>query len=867
MGRRQGAVHGGCTRHLKWILVIGWLALLAGATSAHAAVYSWSGPVAQDTSGTGPGLDTLACASAGSCTALTTRGGAVTFAAAAPRPSTPASVDPSTPLASTCPTAAQCVSVDAAGQAVTFDPGNLSSVVSATIDPGTPLFAVACPAAKTCVAVDTTGQEITFTPGAPTASAVVARGRIDSTTNAILTAVSCFAAPTNSQGQSQPDCVAVDDAGLESTFNSTTGQSTGQSTIDYNTSGGTSSNALSALSCPSASQCLAFDGNGAQIQFDPSNFTGTTRTSADAGYAIMAADCPSTTQCTVIDSAGGEVTFAPLTNNAARHQIDATKSLTALACPTAGECLAVNGQGDAIPFDPGTGAGPGPQLIDAAGSYSAVGCASASQCTAADRAGNVVTFNPASGIVSAEGAADPSPATVEALACPSAAQCTLIDHSGTEATFDPRAPGNHTAKQLVANHPLLALACPSVTQCTAVDDADQEITFNPQAPAAATYAPLGADPSTNVLGIACPSSTQCTTIDGAGGEATFNPQLPGRPVPVAVLPNGGASISCSGPSQCVALGPDGSRATFVPADPGGATTANVDGMTPGAVACPTADLCLEIDTAEHPVQFDPHGSGATASGPALGASAVTGLACPSVAECVAVDTEGVAFVAQGSLPPVPQPAGAPRIAGRARQGGLLNSIAPPFSQPPTSIAIEWERCNPRGTVCRPIAHVSGSTYRLTAADVGHRLRVTQTPTGPAGTGAASTSGPTPVVAAVPMPASLSHVEVSLGRRGVMLRATIRAARFGPTLRRLSLTLPAGLLVGRSRTVRITLRRAVRTLRVTLRSPRLTISRRLRQRLDRRGGMRLILTLALLPASGRDRGRPRLHTTITFRSHG
>jgi hypothetical protein len=38
---------------------------------------------------------------------------------------------------------------------------------------------------------------------------------------------------------------------------------------------------------------------------------------------------------------------------------------------------------------------------------------------------------------------------------------------------------------------------------------------------------------------------------------------------------------------------------------------------------------------------------------------------------------------------------------------------------------QWQRCNRAGRRCRAIRGAVGKTYRLTSADVGHRIRVVE----------------------------------------------------------------------------------------------------------------------------------------------
>lgn len=862
-------------------------AIVALAAPAGAfATLSWSVPMVTDTAGTGLPLSAIACSTSTTCTALTAEGGAVSFSPTAPAAGLPAPVDAGEPTAASCISATTCVSVDLAGGETTFNPAAPASGTTVTIDSGNALTGVACASATSCVAVDTAGQEITFTPGATTAGAAVTTTvKIDSTANAILTAVSCFAAPS----AQQPDCVAVDNAGLESTFNSQTGQSTGQSTIDFESSGADSSNALNELVCPSSSQCLAFDGNGAQIEFDPSNFTGTSRNIIDPGNSIVGAACPSATQCSILDAAGGEVTFVPLgstspapSNQPPRQLLDPTESLTGLVCPQATACVAVNADGQAIAFTPGSGghvAVAAPVLIDASNAYSTVACAGSDQCTAVDRQGDVVTFDPATGAEIADGPVDPGAVTVYGMSCAALTQCTLVDQNGNAFSFNPQVPSTHSSAKLVTSHPLLAVACPAVSQCTAVDDDQDEITFNPSDAAAATYALLGTAAGTPITGVACPTAGQCTAVDGTGHAVTFDPEAPGKPVPHAVLPADAVAVSCPDTTECVALSDSGQRATFSPQNPAAVTTAGVDATQPDALACSTPTFCTEIDAAGDAVEFDPHGSGATFSQVVAVAGSLTDLACAAPALCVASDSTGRIEVGTGQLPPLPSSTALPRITGSVVQGDPITGSVGGWASAATGYLAQWERCSSRGAACDPIAGATDQRYVLTAADAGHRLRLSESASNPSGFGAPAESAATRVVRGLP---ALTRPTLTMSRhRSAHLTVTVDAGVDAAPVHTLTLTLPAGVgfrpvrarrahnhrsapagliatgitvaAAGRRSSFRvqeirhhlqITLRRPAARLRLTLRTPQLTASAALTRRLTHRIPIRLVLAVTL-----------------------
>jgi hypothetical protein len=65
----------------------------------------------------------------------------------------------------------------------------------------------------------------------------------------------------------------------------------------------------------------------------------------------------------------------------------------------------------------------------------------------------------------------------------------------------------------------------------------------------------------------------------------------------------------------------------------------------------------------------------------------------------------------------------PTISGIPEQGQTLSVTQGTWSNGPTSIGHQWADCNSSGSACSPIAAATGSTYTLTAADVGSSIRV------------------------------------------------------------------------------------------------------------------------------------------------
>ncbi len=155
--------------------------------------------------------------------------------------------------------------------------------------------------------------------------------------------------------------------------------------------------------------------------------------------------------------------------------------------------------------------------------------------------------------------------------------------------------------------------------------------------------------------IACPTTTLCVAVDDQSDVVTSGNPTGGAATwsrthwPSAAL----SGVTCRSARLCITWGSKGIESSIDPA--GGAdawTHTSIGHGSVDAVACPTTSLCLTIAGANTLfVSTDP-GAGKDARwklalshidasyARAFGHSTVTGLACPSVRLCVAVDTAG-----------------------------------------------------------------------------------------------------------------------------------------------------------------------------------------------------------------------------------
>ncbi len=75
---------------------------------------------------------------------------------------------------------------------------------------------------------------------------------------------------------------------------------------------------------------------------------------------------------------------------------------------------------------------------------------------------------------------------------------------------------------------------------------------------------------------------------------------------------------------------------------------------------------------------------------------------------------------------------APKISGTAKVGHSLSVSKGTWTYSPTSYAYQWLRCTATGASCKNIAGATKASYKLAAADAGHKLTATVTATNAAG---------------------------------------------------------------------------------------------------------------------------------------
>ncbi|HEX8052110.1 MAG TPA: hypothetical protein VF517_03895 [Thermoleophilaceae bacterium] len=114
----------------------------------------------------------------------------------------------------------------------------------------------------------------------------------------------------------------------------------------------------------------------------------------------------------------------------------------------------------------------------------------------------------------------------------------------------------------------------------------------------------------------------------------------------------------------------------------------------------------------------------------------------------------------------------PVVSGTLEHGSTLSSTTGAWTGTPTiGFGYQWRRCDSAGASCSNISGATGSTYQLTAADIGATIRVVVTGTNGAGSDSAASAASAKVGAAAPTAASPAPSILGLTRDGEILSAT------------------------------------------------------------------------------------------------
>lgn len=246
---------------------------------------------------------------------------------------------------------------------------------------------------------------------------------------------------------------------------------------------------------------------------------------------------------------------------------------------------------------------------------------------------------------------------------------------------------------------------------------------------------------------------------------------------------GYTSVSCASASLCVAVGSGGDA--VITTDPAAAKPTWSVPMTIGGqlngVSCPSISLCVAVDASGRSMfSTNPTAASPIWTVPSTidAGNDLTAVSCPSTSLCVAVDSVGNAVIGEGSGALPPASISPPTISGRAIAGQVLTAAHGSWTSSPTSYRYRWERCDGSGENCSAISGATRQTYRLTASDGGHRIRVQVSARNASGAGGTATSVQTTVV--IPSTAQIKAIlvrDITPHGKGARIAALLKKLRY------------------------------------------------------------------------------------------
>ncbi len=318
---------------------------------------------------------------------------------------------------------------------------------------------MSCPSTSLCVGVDGDGIVLSSThpaSGRP--------WRLVHLNAPVLTAISC---PTAKM------CIAGDPVGDIWASASPTGGAAGwrRSVVDPTGDG------FTAVSCASTTLCVAVDDTAGEAFVSTHPMAGATawkRTVLEPfdtnlhnpadGVAINAISCPTASLCVAVDSAGQVLTStdpAALPATWSRDLLD-PHALTGVSCQPGGSCVAVGVDGSVFRSTDPSSSSSWSRSMHAGDSFGPVDCPSASTCVTGDPfGGGVSTLSSVAdaGTVTTVQRNGASPK--QAISCPSPTLCVAGDGSGNVSIGEPEPPARQVPVFEVARGAPARLVAPA----------------------------------------------------------------------------------------------------------------------------------------------------------------------------------------------------------------------------------------------------------------------------------------------------------------------------------------------------------------------------------------------------------------------
>jgi hypothetical protein len=273
--------------------------------------------------------------------------------------------------------------------------------------------------------------------------------------------------------------------------------------------------ALSAVSCPTESLCVAVDASGGVLRtLDPTSAMPAWTKVLNAGQALSSVSCASATLCVAV---GGHqaLTSADGAASWSSAPIDPASTLTGVSCPAISLCVAVDQSGQALATgNPGSASWSTAKIDGTA--LQAVACSSASSCVAVDGAGAAFGSESPGGGAWHGRTIDPGVA-LSGVSCLPAGPCVAVGGGDALASANPGSgAATWSSTPIDAGGHLVAASCASSGLCVAVDDRGLALASDAPASALPTWSGSSAEPGVRLSGVSCLPGGLCAAVDALG---------------------------------------------------------------------------------------------------------------------------------------------------------------------------------------------------------------------------------------------------------------------------------------------------------------------------------------------------------------
>jgi hypothetical protein len=343
--------------------------------------------------------------------------------------------------------------------------------------------------------------------------------------------------------------------------------------------------------------------------------------------ALTGMSCPSVSFCVATDTAGNVLTTTSPTGGRQAWSVAhiAGGALQGVSCPAANLCVAVGDANIYVSTDPTGGGAAWAVTATTTAGLAAVACPSRNLCVAGGSSTVITSTNPTGGAAAWVTAQIPAVGQIHAISCPSTVLCVMggAPPGLGGALVTSTNPAGGASAWSVATYPMIGdisdVSCPSTNLCVAVSATEDMLTStNPTGGATAwTVATPPIGPS---QAISCPSTNLCVAGVANGILATStNPASGPSAWTGTLIPVTGAVEASSCPTTTLCVAGDNAGDILTSTNPAGGSSA----WSATLIDAPFCnDTLCEV---EHLYVYDAQGTQVLDTSPPAEGNAITGI--------------------------------------------------------------------------------------------------------------------------------------------------------------------------------------------------------------------------------------------------